>query len=142
LWPEKDGVKGWQDVADKLGSERVQVYTKFFDACWTEEDGPKADVADIAIRMLRNPDWRPRDKAVEPSEPYDQLPPAPEGISDKDWREHLATVKSITDFETAHPEMIDEPFIDVAEMLEPRLHYMREIIRLRYNFKHLRKQWQ
>jgi hypothetical protein len=28
------------------------VYTHFFDACWTPEDGDKADVADIAIRMM------------------------------------------------------------------------------------------
>jgi hypothetical protein len=141
LWPDKDGVKGWQDVADKLGSEKVNVYTKFFDACWTEEDGPKADVADIAIRMLRNPDWRPRDiKTDDPAPPSPPLPPAPEGVSEDDWREHLDTMKSIADYETAHPELIDEPFSDVDEMLDPRLHHMREVIRLRYNFKHLRIQ--
>ena len=141
LWPDKDGVKGWQDVADKLGSEKVNVYTKFFDACWTEEDGPKADVADIAIRMLRNPDWRPRDIKTEASvPPSPPLPPAPEGVSEDDWREHLDTMKSIADYETAHPELIDEPFSDVDEMLDPRLHHMREVIRLRYNFKHLRIQ--
>lgn len=139
LWPDKDGVKGWQDVADKLGSEKVQVYTKFFDACWIEEDGPKADVADIAIRMLRNPDWRPRDIKTEASvPPSPPLPPAPEGVSEDEWRKHLATMKSIADYETAHPELIDEPFADVDEMLDPRLHHMRNIIRLRYNFKNLR----
>ena len=141
LWPDKDGVKGWQDVADKLGSEKVNVYTKFFDACWIEEDGPKADVADIAIRMLRNPDWRPRDIKTEVSVlPSPPLPPAPEGVSEDDWRKHLATMKSIADYETAHPELIDEPFADVDEMLDPRLHHMREIIRIRYNFKNLRIQ--
>lgn len=139
LWPDKDGVKGWQDVADKLGSEKVQVYTKFFDACWIEEDGPKADVADIAIRMLRNPDWRPRDIKTEASvPPSPPLPPAPEGVSEDEWRKHLDTMKSIADYETAHPELIDEPFADVDEMLDPRLHHMRNIIRLRYNFKNLR----
>ena len=143
LWPDKDGVKGWQDVADKLGSEKVNVYTKFFDACWIEEDGPKADVADIAIRMLRNPDWKPRKQeamqANTPTEPIDApLPPAPEGVSEDDWREHLDTMKSIADYETAHPELIDEPFADVDEMLDPRLHHMREIIRMKYNFQNLR----
>ena len=139
LWPDKDGVKGWQDVADKLGSEKVQVYTKFFDACWIEEDGPKADVADIAIRMLRNPDWKPRKQEDSPAEPpAESLPPAPDGVSEDEWRKHLATMKSIADYETAHPELIDEPFADVDEMLDPRLHHMREIIRLRYNFKNLR----
>lgn len=143
LWPDKDGVKGWQDVADKLGSERVQVYTKFFDACWIEEDGPKADVADIAIRMLRNPDWKPQKQeatqANTPTEPIDApLPSAPDGVSEDEWRKHLATMKSIADYDTAHPELIDEPFADVDEMLDPRLHHMREIIRLKYNFKNLR----
>jgi hypothetical protein len=50
----------------------------------------------------------------------------------------MAIMKSISDYETAHPELIDEPFADVDEMLDPRLHHMREIIRLRYNFKNLR----
>ena len=54
LWPDKDGVKGWQEVADKLGYDRCHVYTAFFDRCYIpEEDGPKADVADIAIRLMR-----------------------------------------------------------------------------------------
>ena len=67
LWPDKDGIDGWQAGADKLGSPNVQVYTKFFDACWIEEDGPKADIADIAVRMLYHPDWVPREiKADEP----------------------------------------------------------------------------
>ena len=53
LWPDKDGVNGWQEVADKLGYDRCHVYTAFFDRCYIpEEDGPKADVADIAIRLM------------------------------------------------------------------------------------------
>ena len=43
LWPDKDGIDKWQEVADKLGSEQVQVYTKFFDTCWEPQDGDKAD---------------------------------------------------------------------------------------------------
>ena len=53
LWPDKDGVDEWQKLADKLGSDRVNIYTKFFETCWREEDGPKADAADITIRMMR-----------------------------------------------------------------------------------------
>ena len=59
LWPDKDGQKGWQEVADKLGYDKCRVYTHFFDTCWREEDGDKADVADIAIRMMRTGD-KPR----------------------------------------------------------------------------------
>ena len=31
LWPDKDGVDEWQKLADKLGSDRVNIYTKFFE---------------------------------------------------------------------------------------------------------------
>jgi hypothetical protein len=136
LWPDKDGVEGWQEVADKLGSEKVQVYTKFFDACWIEEDGPKADIADIAVRMLYHPDWVPREiKADEPKAvetEAEPLPPKPDGISDEEWRKHLEIMRQIGNYELAHPN--DEPFLDVEELRDPRLHQWRETLRQRYNF--------
>jgi hypothetical protein len=137
LWPDKDGVEGWQEVADKLGSPNVHVYTKFFDACWIEEDGPKADIADIAVRMLYHPDWMPREiktdepKAVEPE--AEPLPPKPDGISDEEWRKHLDIMRQIGNYELAHPN--DEPFLDVEELRDPRLHQWRETLKQ----KHLTK---
>ena len=113
LWPDKDGIDKWQEVADKLGSEQVQVYTKFFDACWVPEDGDKADAADIAIRMMRNPDFKPRDvedKATEKHEP-------------------VKVCDIITQVVTS-----DEPFIDSIELQDPRVRQWREILRQRYNF--------
>jgi hypothetical protein len=65
LWPDKDGREQWQAVCDKLGSDCVNVFTKFFDSCWVPEDGDKADVADIAIRMMRTGD-KPRKEEPEP----------------------------------------------------------------------------
>lgn len=115
LWPDKDGIEKWQEVEDKLGSEQVQVYTKFFDACWVPEDGDKADAADIAIRMMRNPDFKPRDpddNATEKREPV-----------------------KIGDI-IAHVVDSDEPFIDPIELADPLVHQWREILRQRYNFKH------
>lgn len=115
LWPDKDGIDKWQEVANKLGSEQVQVYTKFFDACWVSEDGDKADAADIAIRMMRNPDFKPRDpddNATEKREPV-----------------------KIGDI-IAHVVDSDEPFIDPIELADPLVHQWREILRQRYNFKH------
>ena len=56
LWPDKDGIDKWQELCDKLGSDKVQVYTRFFETCWREEDGPKADAADITIRMMTTGD--------------------------------------------------------------------------------------
>jgi hypothetical protein len=113
LWPDKDGIEKWQEVADKLGSEQVQVYTKFFDACWISEDGDKADAADIAIRMMRNPDFKPRD-------------------TDDNATEKREPVK-IGDI-IAHVVDSDEPFIDPIELADPLVHQWREILRQRYNF--------
>ena len=144
LWPDKDGIQAWQEVADKLGSDRVQVYTRFIDTCWTEEDGDKADVADIAIRMMRQTEFVPREikgggdgkdskesvgtSTADPSLMLDK----PEGVSYDGWYEHLEIMKAIGDYELAHPN--DEPFLDADELRDPELHRRREIFRMRYNF--------
>ena len=109
LWPDKDGMDEWQKVADKLGSDKVQVYTKFFDTCWTEDDGPKADCADIAIRMMRNPNFQPR-KVEEKHE--------------------TVMVGNIVTYVV--PD--GEPFLDPIERDDPRVHRWREILRQRYTF--------
>ena len=141
LWPDKDGVKGWQEVADKLGSDKVQVYTKFFDACWEPEDGDKADIADIAVRMLYHPDWVPREVknqgATDPNATARlyhgaTLQPPPEGVTDEEWAEHLAIMRQIGDYELIHPQ--DEPFLDPEELRDPRLHQWREVLRQKFNF--------
>jgi len=126
LWPDKDGVKEWQEVADKLGSDNVQVYTRFIDTCWTEEDGPKSDAADIAIRMMGDPDFRPREKSTEHGE---TTPQKPDGVSDEEWLSHLSIMKAIGDYNILHPELIDAPFIDPEELRDPELHRRREIFR-------------
>lgn len=100
LWPDKDGIKQWREVADKLGSHNVQVYTKFFDACWREEDGPKADAADIAMRLMIHPETK---RTAEPKSEPEQ--------------KHI------------EPPQSDEPFIDPEEMADPRLHWMRQRMR-------------
>ena len=114
LWPDKDGVDDWQKVADKLGSDKVQVYTKFFDTCWTEDDGLKADCADIAIRMMRNPDFVPR--KVE--EKHEEV-----------------MVGNIVTYVV--PD--GEPFLDPIERDDPRVHQWREILRQRYTFNNKKK---
>lgn len=99
LWPDKDGRKEWQDIADKLGSDKVQVYTKFFDTCWRPEDGEKADCADIIIRMMKT--------GGEESEP--------------------TTKTDATSTESTPTNHNDgEPFIDPEELTDPRLRWMRE----------------
>ena len=111
LWPDNDGRDKWQELCDKLGSENVRLYTQFFDTCWTEDDGQKADVADIAIRMMRTGD-KPR--IIEKREP-----------------EPVAQVIGLTTDTVYHSE---EPWLDPEELTDPRVRLWRETLRQRYNF--------
>ena len=133
LWPDKDGVDEWVKLRDKLGSEQVQVYTRFIDTCWTEEDGPKADCADIAIRMMRNPDFKPRE--IKESQVVTEKIPAGgcESGATPDYPHELLGIK---DWVTVHG---DEPFIDPIELQDPRVNEWMNILRLRYNFNKSRK---
>jgi hypothetical protein len=123
LWPDKDGVEGWQKVVDKLGSENVQIYTKFFDACWIEEDGPKADIADIAVRMLYHPDWVPREIKKESEQVATEN--NAEAASD-----HGATS------EPSHVAWnSDEPFLDSEVMRDHRILEWRQRLHAVFNFR-------
>ena len=102
LWPDKDGREAWQTVCDKLGYDKCRVYTHFFDTCWTDADGDKADVADIAIRMMATgekprPDRKPTEnRPKKPTEDTTEIMLAP-----------------------------DEPFLDDEEMCDPRVREWR-----------------
>ena len=114
LWPDKDGAKKWQKLADKLGSDRVNIYTKFFETCWREEDGPKADAADITIRMMRKPETI-EDSHTETTESTEHVTVAGIECEPVEWN-------------------TDEPFLDPIEYIDPRVMEWREILRRRYNF--------
>lgn len=111
LWPDKDGVEAWQEMAEKLGSDKVRVYTRFFDTCWRDHDGPKADAADIILRMMRNGDQ----------------PDEPESATGNHSGADQAT--GMVEWNT------DEPFLDPEEIVNPMVHQWRETLRLRYNFR-------
>ena len=114
LWPDKDGREAWQTVCDKLGYDKCSVYTNFLDTCWRKEDGEKADVADIAIRMMTTGD-KPREITTHKS-----------SIS-QEQQELMDTMG----WSEVHG---DEPFIDFDEMADPELRRMREVFRQKYNF--------
>jgi hypothetical protein len=127
LWPDKDGRDDWQEVCDKLGYDHCRVYTHFFDTCWREEDGDKADIADIAIRMMRTGD-KPRQTgdgqgATEPK--------STEGTCSGATPAHEPV--RIGDIIT-EVWNTDEPFLDPIELQDPRVRMWREILRQRYNF--------
>ena len=125
LWPDKDGVDEWQKLADKLGSDRVNIYTKFFETCWREEDGPKADAADITIRMMRKPE------TIEETNHNRAKTEKPE-ISEDD-----KILFACQEWTAIHG---DDPFLDPIEYIDPRVRKWREILRNRYNFNKSRKQ--
>ena len=137
LWPDKDGRDDWQQVCDKLGYDHCRVYTHFFDTCWTEADGDKADIADIAIRMMRTGEGPRKDtgkgqgateqSATASDQSGATLPPKPDNVTDEEWANHLAIMKAIGDYEIIHPG--DEPFLPEDEMADPRLRMWREILR-------------
>ena len=110
LWPDKDGVEDWKQKCEHLLSDRVTITTRFLEENWIEEDGPKADVADIIIRHMRRPETYVR----------------------RIKQEKIQT-QQVRD-------LSDEPFIDPEELADPRLHQWREILRNKYNFNKRRRQ--
>ena len=112
LWPDKDGVDEWQKLADKLGSDRVNIYTKFFETCWRECVGDKADCADIIIRMMTKGDEA---REPEPEQPKETVTIAGTDCEVIEWN-------------------TDEPFLDPIEYIDPRVREWREILRNKFNF--------
>ena len=61
LWPDRDGMNAWLDKLKQMPKDAdVRLYTRFLDHYWIEADGEKADVADIAIRLMEHPETAPR----------------------------------------------------------------------------------
>jgi len=133
LWPDKDGREAWQEVCDKLGYDQCRVYTHFFDTCWTEADGDKADVADIAIRMMRTGD-KPRQTGKWQGA-TEQSATASDQSGATPTHEPVKIGDIIT--EIWHS---DEPFLDPIELQDPRVRMWRETLRQRYNFNKTKAQ--
>jgi hypothetical protein len=111
LWPDKDGVEDWKQKCEHLLSDRVSITTRYLEENWVPDDGEKADVADIILRLIKRPDTYVKRTAQKADVPTDL-----ENI--KAWVETHG----------------DEPFIDPEELANPRVAMWREIIRRRYNF--------
>jgi hypothetical protein len=140
-------------VCDKLGYDHCRVYTHFFDTCWREEDGDKADIADIAIRMMRTGD-KPRqtgdgqgaterdpnghlaerrDSATTPEDIALQF--KPDGVTDEEWLEHSAIMRAIKEWKLEHPGEEDAPFLDPEELRDPRIREWRDKLRRAHPMK-------
>ena len=112
LWPDKDGLADWKEKARTILNDRVRITTKFIDENWIEDDGEKADVADIILRHMMRP------------ETYVKREP-PKTIKVK--RDPL-------EMEPYDDPYKDEPFLDPEELADPRIREWRQILRDRYNF--------
>jgi hypothetical protein len=54
LYPDRDGIDKWKIKAEQMHYDRLTVDTTPVTEWWREEDGEKADIADVVIRMLNN----------------------------------------------------------------------------------------
>ena len=101
LWPDKDGVNDWTQKCKNYLSKQVRITTKFIDQNWIDEDGPKADVADIIVRHMTHP------------ESYVNREPKKTELFDADevpWDDGT-------------------PFLDAEELADPLLAKWRQILR-------------
>jgi hypothetical protein len=142
LWPDKDGLDEWVKLfvaqfygldewvklRDKLGYDGIKIYETFLRDWWKEEDGPKADCADITIRMMSRPETATRNE--QPKAEQD----ATAKIEDDVLPLGTSTALGLIDWNT------DAPFIDEIELTDPRVAKWRDILRRRYNFNKTHKQ--
>ena len=52
LHPDKDGREEWQTIMERIGYSRAYIRDTLMRLYWTETDGPKADDADIILRLI------------------------------------------------------------------------------------------
>ena len=61
LYPDRDAVAEWEDIAQAIGYNRMTVNTDPVLRWWRDGDGEKADVADVVLRMIDGEaDWQPK----------------------------------------------------------------------------------
>ena len=54
LYPDRDGISKWRQKAEQLHYDRLIVIDKPVTEWWKPEDGPKADIADVLLRYVRD----------------------------------------------------------------------------------------
>ena len=52
LFPDRDGIAKWKAKAKQIGYDQIHVDTDPVLKWWRPEDGPKADIADVVVRIL------------------------------------------------------------------------------------------
>lgn len=52
LYPDHDGIAKWTKTAGEIGYELLKVQSTFIERNWKPDDGEKADLADIIVRLM------------------------------------------------------------------------------------------
>ena len=69
LYPDRDGIKKWQQKAEQLHYDRLTIDTTPVTKWWKPQDGEKADIADVVIRSINDSRELTDIKAVESAMP-------------------------------------------------------------------------
>ena len=137
VWPDKDGISKWREKVSHLLSDNFSIYTGFFDRYWIEADGPKADIADIQLRLLCHPETDRQamaDYEARQNHKDEHLPECPEGVEPVLWAEHLSIMKALDEWQQLNPDELDAPFIDPEELNDPQVREWRETLRRKCGF--------
>ena len=54
LFPDRDGIEKWRIKAEQMHYDRLTIDTKPVTEWWRPEDGEKADIADVVVRLINN----------------------------------------------------------------------------------------
>ena len=54
LFPDHDAIEEWTRQASAIDYDGIRIQSAFMRRYWKEEDGQKADLADIIVRLLSN----------------------------------------------------------------------------------------
>ena len=52
LYPDRDGIEKWRIKCEQLHYDRATIDATPVTDWWCEADGPKADIADVVVRMI------------------------------------------------------------------------------------------
>lgn len=81
LHPDKDGVETWKSCMELLAYDKAYINTTIMSLAWKEQDGPKADLADVLVRVL---DDKRRDRMTKKvAEVLPEVEPAARLLIDK-----------------------------------------------------------
>lgn len=99
LWPDRDGKDSWQLFAESIQYADLHVWTRFLHENWLEEDGSKADIADIIVRLLLHPETADKAREQRQAQAWADGEPflTAEEMADprvREWRERMRRVRS------------------------------------------------